>query len=165
MENEIKELLNKSIRFCGDTIKGELLIKGSGLFSFEVEMIDIEDNKPRIEKQELNINATYSSFHIKYKCLSCNSKTIEFELENDGKEYEKSVEDWERNYLTNNRVLLENLRNNKLSLDDAKSMISDLVDLILNVDLILGDKYIPKAVFEFAGKMIEQISHVNVEDL
>ena len=128
-------------------------------------MIAIEDNKPWIEKQKLNINVTYSSFHIKYKCLSCSNKTIEFELDNDGKEYEKSVEDWERNYLTNNRVLLENLRNNKLSLDDAKSMISDLVDLILNVDLILCDKYIPKAVFEFAGKMIEQINYVNVEYL
>jgi len=160
--------INKEILFEGSGISGKLLIMSSFLIEVEIKI--------ETESEKLYVYRNTFSFKVQHNA----NMNDGVESEKIKASYEKKglldrIKDWEEVYLHSiscvedeesgeckrEKELLEKLKQNKLSVDEFKKMLEDLIIYMIVND---GYEYVVREVLKLVRRRIKMINKVEIKD-
>lgn len=161
------EEINKEILFEGKGISGKLVIASSFLIELEI--------KVESENEKIYVHRDTFSLKVQHEI----NLSDEVETEKLSASYEKEglldrVKDWEEIYLRlilciedteecrRDKELLEKLKQNKLSVDEFKKMLEDLIVYLIVDD---GSNYIVRSVLKLVRKRVNKIDRIKILEL
>jgi len=161
------EEINKEILFEGNGISGKLVIASSFLIELEIK-VESENEKIYVHRDTFSLKVQHE--------MDLND---EVETEKLSVSYEKEglldrVKDWEEIYLRlisciedteecrRDKELLEKLKQNKLSVNEFKKMLKDLIVYLIVDD---GSNYIVRSVLKLVRKWINKVDRINILEL